>query len=79
MEEHTGNINNNINGDHLRAMAAETPAPIGAQYTVEERDTIPEIERKCGFPWQEILEANKDLLTDESSLQPGMRLKIPSK
>ena len=69
------------NDDNLRAMANETrgEAPIRSEYTVEERDTIEDIEKKHGISWSEIREANRDVMGDTEDLQPGIRLKIPNK
>ena len=76
MEDQKSSVNNNP--DSLRAMASETSSLIGSEYTVEERDTIPESERKFGLSWQRICEANKDVIKEDTFLQPGIRLKIPS-
>jgi hypothetical protein len=78
MDEQKGQFNN---ADNLRPMANETggDAPIRSEYTVEERDTIEDIEKKHGISWSEIREANRDLMGEAEELQPGMRLKIPTK
>jgi nucleoid-associated protein YgaU len=79
MEDNKNSLSNN-NPDTLRAMASETSSPdITAEYTIEERDTIASIEEKHGLSWQEIFEANKDVMQDPNLLQPGMKLKIPMK
>ena len=78
MDEQKRDYNRDSN---LRAMENETggDAPIRSEYTVEERDTIEDIEKKHGISWSEIREANRDIMGDAEELQPGMRLKIPTK
>ncbi len=79
MENNNNSLANN-NAETLRAMASETSSPdITTEYTIEERDTIATLEEKLGLSWQEIVEANKDVLPDPKVLQPGMKLKIPKK
>ena len=77
MQEEKTNIDNS--GENLRAMSSETSSVVGSEYTVEERDTIPSLEEKLGVSWQDIYEANKDIIKDTNTLQPGTRLKIPKK
>ena len=68
------------NADNLRPMDQDHgSALIRNEYTVEERDTIADIEKKHGISWNEIREANTDILTGDRELQPGIKLKIPGK
>ena len=79
MEDNKNSLPNN-NAETLRAMASETSSNvITSEYTIEERDTINTIEEKLGLSWQEIAEANKDVMQDPNVLQPGMKLKLPKK
>jgi LysM repeat protein len=65
------------------AAPAAEPAPAPAPertYTVVEGDTLSGIAKKCygtASRWQEILDANRDLIKDEKSLPIGAELKIP--
>ena len=78
MDEQKGKFNN---ADNLRAMENETDstAQIRGEYTIEERDTIEDIEKMHGISWSEIREANRDVMGESDTLQPGMKLKIPNK
>ena len=79
MEDNKNSLPNN-NAETLRAMASETSSNvITSEYTIEERDTINTIEEKLGLSWQEIAEANKDVMQDPNILQPGTKLKLPKK
>jgi len=49
------------------------------EYTVEEGDNLTAIGKKYGVGWQEIYEANKDQISNPDLIQPGWKLKIPSK
>lgn len=50
-----------------------------SEYIVEERDTIPEIERKLGFTWAELCAANRENIGETDKLEPGLKLKIPNR
>lgn len=78
MDEHQNKFSN---ADNLRPMDNETDssAQIRGEYTIEERDTIEDIEKKHGISWHDIQEANSDILGEENNLRPGMKLKIPNK
>ena len=49
------------------------------EYIVEERDTIPDIEKKLGVSWDEIREANKEVIGNNVTIHSGLKLKIPNK
>lgn len=49
------------------------------EYTVEKGDSLSKIGQKYGVSWKEIFEANKDQVKDPDLIQPGWKLKIPSK
>ncbi len=55
------------------------PRGIMTEYTVEEKDTIPELERKLGISWQEIYENNKECIPDPDTIKPGLKLMLPRK
>jgi nucleoid-associated protein YgaU len=60
--------------------AAAAPAPPAATYTVQPGDTLSKIAKaKLGDAnlYMEILEANRDLLSDPDKIKPGQVLKIP--
>ena len=78
MDEQKGQFSN---ADNLRPMENETEShvQIRGEYTVEERDTIGDIEKKHGISWNEIREANHDVMGEDQDLKPGMKLKIPNK
>ena len=63
----------------MRPTDNNTSENIVSEYTVEERETIKDIENKLGISWQEIISANGDVLKNDSDITPGMRLRIPSK
>jgi nucleoid-associated protein YgaU len=46
-------------------------------YTVESGDNLTKIGQKYGITWQQIYEANRDILNDPDKIQPGQELKIP--
>ena len=55
-------------------------APVERFHTVQEGDSLTRISsRYYGTPnrWQDIYEANRDILKGENALRPGQRLKIP--
>ncbi|WP_125723713.1 LysM peptidoglycan-binding domain-containing protein [Flavobacterium ustbae] len=48
------------------------------EYTVEVGDSLSKIGKAYGVSWQEIFEANKDIISNPDLIQPGWKLKIPS-
>ena len=60
--------------------APPPPAPAPKTYVVVEGDTLTKISRKfygTSARWEDILNANRDILKDEKSLAVGSSLKIP--
>jgi LysM repeat protein len=49
----------------------------GHTYTVEHGDNLSKIGAKYGLTWQQVFEANKDIISDPDLIQPGQELKIP--
>ena len=49
----------------------------GHTYTVESGDNLSKIGEKYGVTWQQIYEANQDILKDPDKIFPGQELKIP--
>ena len=49
----------------------------GHTYTVVSGDNLTKIGQKYGVSWQQIYEANRDILSDPDKIQPGQELKIP--
>ena len=49
----------------------------GHTYTVVSGDNLTKIGQKYGVSWQQIFEANRDILNDPDKIQPGQELKIP--
>lgn len=54
-------------------------ATTGQEYEVVKGDNLTKIGKKYGIGWKEIYEANKDVIKDPDLIQPGWKLKIPSK
>ena len=49
----------------------------GHTYTVEAGDNLSKIGEKYGITWQQIYEANKDIISNPDLIHPGQELKIP--
>lgn len=47
------------------------------EYVVVAGDNLSKIGKKYGVSWQQIYEANKDVIKDPDLIQPGWKLKIP--
>ena len=54
-------------------------APSGQEYEVVRGDNLSKIGKRFGVSWKEIYEANKQLIKDPDLIQPGWKLKIPTK
>jgi LysM domain len=77
MKEYRDQTNNE---EALGARSSERSASgnIFMEYTVEESDTLEDIGRKHNLSWDQIAEANKDVLDDPDFVKPGFKLKIPN-
>jgi len=74
------NLGRNTDAEYNRQMAEGRVGGIVDEYTIEERDTLQSISEKYGVSLEEIVEANRDTISDPSDMiQPGLRIKIPSK
>jgi LysM repeat protein len=49
----------------------------GHTYTVEAGDNLTKIGEKYGLTWQQVFEANKDIISNPDLIHPGQELKIP--
>jgi len=49
-----------------------------AEYTVQNGDSLSKIGKEFGVSWQDIFEANKDVIKNPDLIQPGWKLKIPT-
>jgi nucleoid-associated protein YgaU len=69
------------NFDEEKTLSAPAVAATGyTDYTVEKGDTLQKISKKFYNTyrrWNEIFEANKDVMADPNKLKPGMKIKIP--
>jgi nucleoid-associated protein YgaU len=63
----------------MRPTENDTSIGIVSEYTVEERDTVADIEKKFDLTWEQVVAANKDILQQGEAITPGMRLKIPTR
>ena len=77
MKEYRDHTNNE---EALGARSSAQPAAgnILMEYTVEESDTLADIGRKHNMTWEQIAEANKDVMDDPDFIKPGFKLKIPN-
>lgn len=58
-------------------MNIEVQEKISREYTVEIGDSLSKIGKAYGVSWQDIFEANKDIISNPDLIQPGWKLKIP--
>jgi nucleoid-associated protein YgaU len=63
----------------LRLTIEVAPAAEVEEYTVKAGDNLSKIGSKYGIGWKDIFEANKDVIKNPDLIQPGWKLKIPSK
>jgi nucleoid-associated protein YgaU len=50
----------------------------GSTYTVAAGDNLTKIGAKYGLTWQQVYDANRDIISDPDMIHPGQELKIPS-
>ena len=61
-----------------RSSGRQATGNILQEYTVEESDTLADIGRKHNMTWEQIADANQDVLNDPDFVKPGFKLKIPN-
>lgn len=59
--------------------AAHTAKAAYQEYVVVKGDSLSKIGQKYGVGWKDIFELNKDQIKNPDLIQPGWKLKIPSK
>lgn len=59
-------------------MNIEVEESVSREYTVEVGDSLSKIGKAYGVSWQDIFEANKDIISNPDLIQPGWKLKIPT-
>lgn len=64
-------------GDLVLNISSAGGAAGGTTYTVQSGDTLSGIGQKYGVKWQDIFEANRDVLDNPDLIKPGQELKIP--
>ena len=77
MEE---NRKENTSLDYNKEVKAGHAGAIMTEYIVEETDTLPEIAKKYGVTIEQIIAANKEIISSkEEMVKPGLKLMIPNK
>ncbi|MFB9109365.1 LysM peptidoglycan-binding domain-containing protein [Flavobacterium gyeonganense] len=72
---------NKIDPDYRSAdvvMNIEVAQGVLREYTVENGDSLSKIVKAYDVSWQDIFEANKDIISNPDLIQPGWKLKIPT-
>jgi nucleoid-associated protein YgaU len=66
---------------NVNAIGTSSNAAHGSfqEYTVQKGDSLSKIGQQYGVEWKSIYEANKDQIKNPDLIQPGWKLKIPSK
>lgn len=59
-------------------MNIEVEESVSREYTVEVGDSLSKIGKAYGISWQDIFEANKDIISNPDLIQPGWKLRIPT-
>jgi LysM repeat protein len=65
-------------GDLMLNITVEGQAATGSTYTVVAGDNLTKVGGKYGLTWQQIYDANRDIISDPDMIHPGQELKIPS-
>lgn len=60
-------------------MNIDVEESVSREHTVEIGDSLSKIGKAYGVSWQDIFEANKDIISNPDLIQPGWKLKIPTK
>jgi nucleoid-associated protein YgaU len=72
---------NKIDPDYRSAdvvMNIEVTEKVSREYTVEKGDSLSKIGKAYGVSWQDIYEANKDIIKNPDLIEVGWKLKIPT-
>ncbi|WP_286968530.1 LysM peptidoglycan-binding domain-containing protein [Flavobacterium sp. UBA4854] len=80
-KEKLWNAYNTIDPDFRSAdlvMNIEVEEGVSREYTVEVGDSLSKIGKAYGVSWQDIFEANKDIISNPDLIKPGWKLKIPT-
>lgn len=59
-------------------MNIEVTEKVSREYTVENGDSLSKIGKAYGVSWQDIYEANKDIIKNPDLIEVGWKLKIPT-
>lgn len=59
-------------------MNIEVIEKVSREYTVENGDSLSKIGKAYGVSWQDIYEANKDIVKNPDLIEVGWKLKIPT-
>jgi nucleoid-associated protein YgaU len=59
-------------------MNIEVIEKVSREYTVENGDSLSKIGKAYGVSWQDIYEANKDIIKNPDLIEVGWKLKIPT-
>lgn len=75
-------IYNQIDPDYragdLRLNLDVVDGPVAEEYVVKSGDNLSKIAGKYGIKWNDIFEANKDIIDNPDLIKPGWKLKIPA-
>lgn len=69
---------NYASGDLVMNVEVSGQAAAGNTYTVVAGDNLTKIGEKYGLTWQQVYDANRDIVHDPDKIHPGQELKIPS-
>ena len=66
-------------GDLIMNLKVNGSSTTPQEYEVQKGDNLSKIASKYGVSWKQIYEGNKDIIKNPDLIQPGWKLKIPSK